>query len=295
MRHESTRSFRRSRPMFCPPEPASWWTPSRIAAVTAGAIAVTAALAVVAWKGFAPAAVPHAMQVQGTAVDISDPIEPELRQQLTAIALADVEHLRHGDALALVQLTADAASPVTPIFEIDSVPERGAECRFSIGCNRADNEKQFKAKVVEPFTRAVQQRAFLPGHRDRTPLFQGLHALTTKRGVWHADDPSATRVLRVITDGLVHTGRCSVYVITKRAAAVPKKKGAAPDALAADAGCKAEMREFAGNFRNTDVELILVQRSKALGGDLQTHELVEWLERYFLAGGARQVRVRRVG
>lgn len=295
MRYEPTRSFRRSRPMFCPPEPTSWWTPPRIAAVIAGAIAASALLAVVIWKSMTVPVMARAVHVQGTAVDISDPIESEVRQQLTTIALGDVEQLRYGDALSLVQLTADAGSPVTPIFEVDPVPERATECRFNLGCNRVDNEKQFKVKVVEPFTRAIQQRAFLPGQRDRTPLFQGLHALTTKRGAWHGDDPAATRILRVITDGLVHTGRCSVYAIAKRAAAVSRKKGVVPQPLAADAGCRAEMHEFTGNFRNTDVELVLVQRPNVLGGYLQTHELVEWLERYFLQGGARQVRVRRIG
>jgi hypothetical protein len=281
--------------MFPQTEPTTWFTPPRIAGTVAGALGVGALLSLIVWNSFAPSSTVQTTQVQGMVVDISDPIEPELRQHLTGIALADVEQLRYGDALTLAQLTADTASPITPIFEIDPVPERGTECRFNIGCNRADNEKRFKAKVVEPFTRAVQQRAFLPGHRPRTPLLQGLHALTTKRSAWRGDDPSAIRTLRVITDGLVHTGRCSVYAIAKRAPAEPKRKGPAPDRLAADPGCQAEMREFPGNFRNTDVELIFVQRPKAQGGDLQTHDLVEWLERYFLSGGARQVRVRRVG
>jgi hypothetical protein len=93
----------------------------------------------------------------------------------------------------------------------------------------------------------------------------------------------------VVTDGLVHTSNCSVYAVAKRAGVQQRKKASPQNALSADAGCQAEMREFPGNFRNTDVELMIIRRTKALGGDLQTHELVEWLERYFLNGGARQV------
>ena len=295
MRYESPRSFRRSRSMLCAREPAIWWTTTRVVAAAIGTVALAAVVAIVAVIGLTPAGPARPAQVQASVVDISDSIEAELLQQLTGIALTDVEQLQHGDALLLVQLTADTAAPITPIFEMNPVPERGPDCRFNVGCNRADYEKQFRAKVVEPFTRAIQQRAFLPGHRTRTPLFQGLHALTTKRDAWRGDDPGVDRSLRVITDGLAHTSRCSVYAIAKRAAATSKKKGPQPDALAADRGCQAEMREFHGNFRNTDVELILVQRSKAQGGELQTHELVEWLERYFLDAGARQVRVRRLG
>jgi hypothetical protein len=44
------------------------------------------------------------------------------------------------------------------------------------------------------FTRAVQQRAFLPGQRTRTPLFQGLHALTSKRATWHGDESERNQV-----------------------------------------------------------------------------------------------------
>src|SRR5690349_21356704 len=100
MRYDPPRNFRRSRPIFCRPQPASWWTPARIAAV-ASAVAAAALGAALAWYGLAHPTVLQAARVQGTAVDISDPIEPELRQRLTAIALADVEELRNGDALML--------------------------------------------------------------------------------------------------------------------------------------------------------------------------------------------------
>jgi hypothetical protein len=236
----------------------------------------------------------RAPRVSASFVDISDPIGDELRQELAALEFAAAEQLQHGDGMLIVQLTAEPSASITPILEIDAVPQRGSDCRWYIGCNRADLEKQFRTKVIEPYARAID-RAFLPGFRARTPLFQGLHALSTKRAVFRAADPGVTKTLRVITDGLVHTGTCSVYAIAKRLAAAPKNKGMPPEGLSTDRGCQAEMRAFPGNFRNTDVELFLIARSKTQGGDLQTHELVEWLERYFISGGARQVRLRRFG
>lgn len=292
MRHEAFRQYRRSPSIFCPPEEASSWSAPKLAAVVAGVAAIGLGVLMASRILTGPDTVARIPHVMASLVDISDPVDPEIRNQLATLVMSEAEQLQRGDAAQLVQLSAEPEAPITPVFEIDPVPERGIDCRFFIGCNRADLEKRFRAGVIEPYARAVD-RAFLPGLRRRTPLFQGLHALTA-RPAYRAADPGVRKSLRVVTDGLVHTNGCSVYAIAKRAAQT-KKKVSPQDALNADPGCQAEMREFPGNFRNTDVELVIIRRTKALGGDLQTHELLEWLERYFLNGGARQVRVRRIG
>lgn len=266
--------------------PDGWITTRTLAIVAAVILVSSAAAAAIIVPMIFPARY-RAPEVVAVVADISDEISRAEHVQIERRLTSIVEGLPRNDQMIIAQLTATVSAPLT-VHLMEVAPPKAEDCKL-VGCTPPGYAKDRSEKLrIQPGTRAVR-RSLQPGKRPLSPVLEGAIAIA-RMPEFKSDDPATPKTLVLVTDGLQNTD-CTFYRRLREGSKADKKKSDVGFTAGATAACQRLLAQAQGLFGNTSVEILFITRTPAKGGDFQTHDMKEWLERFFLNNGARQVRI----